>query len=94
MSFENELLEIEEAIDVFAELRSKHEQNGRRVLVVLELTRLELSLHERARSLRNQNEKSGAKKRKPEKSQPITRDEVEDQNNKIQIPGGPNQPGA
>jgi len=94
MSYQNELLEIEEAIDVFAELRYKHEQNGRRALVVLELTRFELSLHERARALRNQNVKSVMKKRKPKKSQPIARDEAEGRNNKIQITGGPAQPGA
>jgi hypothetical protein len=63
MAGKNEVLEIEEAVDIFSELRAKHEQNSLNTIVVHELIRLELSLHERARLLRNAKKKPVSKKK-------------------------------
>ena len=64
MSVKNEIYEIEEAIDVFSDLRLKHEKGSQNNLVVLELTKLELTLHERARYLRGQSVKPMVKRKK------------------------------
>ena len=72
MAVNNDLLEIEEAIDIFSELRARHEKNGQSNVVVLELTRLELSLHERARALRAKKPKIVSKKKKGRKSESIS----------------------
>ena len=66
MPFQNELSEIEETIDVLSEFRIRLERENPECLAVLELTRLELRLHEQARSLRPHKDKQqGSRKKGP-----------------------------
>ncbi len=66
MPFQNELNELEETIDTFSELRTRLERENPESLAVIELTRLELKLHEQARSLRRHRDSpTGLKKKTP-----------------------------
>jgi len=64
MSAKTTIAEIEKAIDIFSEFRSKYENDGENSLVAFELIRLELKLHERARRLRKRSPKPEVKRGK------------------------------
>jgi len=64
MSAKTGIVEIEMAIDIFSEVRSRYENDGENNLVAFELIRLELKLYERARILRKRSTKPRPNERK------------------------------